>query len=298
MTVEEETVGREALAPGLYLVSAPIGAARDITLRALDVLRMADMVVAEDTRLARRLMTMHGIGLQGRPISSYNDVNGSRRRPGLMARLRRGESLCYIPDAGTPLVADPGFRLVEAAREEGIAVIPVPGPTAAIVALTVSGLPTDRFLFAGFAAANSSRRQRQLDDLASVPVTLVFYESPRRLAGLLADMVHILGGERPAAICRELTKQHEEVVAGRLSELADRYRGEETRGEIVVVVGGRGPKAPDAGEVRHRMAELLSTMSVRDAVRELAAESGLSRGKVYALALEVSGEARLDHDRG
>ncbi len=293
----EGAARRETLAPGLYLLSAPIGAARDITLRALDVLRLADMVVAEDTRTARRLMTIHGIGLNGRPLSSYNDVNGPRRRPALMTRLRRGESLCYIPDAGTPLIADPGFRLVEEAQEEGIAVIPVPGPTAAIAALTVSGLPTDRFLFAGFAATTSSRRQRQLAELASVPATLVFYESPRRLAGLLDDMALILGEERRVAICRELTKQHEEIVAGTTGELAGRFRGEGVRGEVVVVVGGCDQVAPDAGEARDRMVELLSTMSLRDAVRQLAAETGLSRSRAYALALDMSADG-ADDDQG
>src|SRR6056297_1347568 len=196
----------QALAPGLYLVATPIGAARDITLRALDILAGAEVIAAEDTRSLRRLMELHGIAPGQRPMIAYHDHNGPRARPRLLAALEAGKSVVYAAEAGTPMVADPGFDLVRAAVAGGHAVVSAPGPSAAITALTLSGLPTDRFLFAGFLPAAASRRKSALTELAGVPATLIFYESPRRVAAMLRDAAAVLGGTRRAAVCREITK--------------------------------------------------------------------------------------------
>ena len=278
------------LEPGLYLVSAPIGAARDITLRALDILAAADMICAEDTRTVRRLLNIHGISLNRRRLTAYNDVNGARRRPAILERLRRGASVCYIPDAGTPLIADPGFRLVEEALSEGIRVVSAPGASSAVAALTVSGLPTDRFLFVGFLPSTSARRRRELADLSEVGATLVIFETARRLSGALSDMADILGGERRIAVCRELTKRFEQVERGQLREMCDLWSDGHARGEIALVVEGKGKVAANPPELKDEARGLLETMTVRDAASHLAAKYGLSRSRVYRLVLSMSAE--------
>ncbi|MDX1786393.1 MAG: 16S rRNA (cytidine(1402)-2'-O)-methyltransferase, partial [Roseovarius sp.] len=193
------------LEPGLYLVATPIGTARDITLRTLDILASADVIAAEDTRSLRKLMDIHGIALGERPLLAYHDHNGARMRPRLMEALQAGKSVVYASEAGTPMVADPGFDLARAAIAEGLPLISAPGPSAVITALTLSGLPTDRFLFAGFLPNTSSQRKTALAALADVPATLVFYESPKRVAAMLRDAAAVLGGTRRAALARELT---------------------------------------------------------------------------------------------
>ena len=280
--------GSSSLEPGLYLVSVPIGAARDITLRSLDVLQSAELIYAEDTRTARRLLGIHGIALRGRRISSYNDANGRRRRPAIVDRLKRGASICYIPDAGTPLISDPGYRLVEAAVAEGVRVVTVPGPTAAVAALTVSGLPTNRFLFAGYLPSTRSGRRRELAELGRVPATLVFFESARRLGDALCDMEDVLGPGRRAAICRELTKKFEQISRGSLSELSREWSGSPPRGEIVVVVEGREEGEPCMEELQSEALRLLENLSVRDAAARIAASHGVSRSKAYSLVLSAS----------
>lgn len=275
---------------GLWLVATPIGNARDITLRALDVLRTAEVLAAEDTRSLRRLLEIHGIALGGRPLLAYHDHSDARARERLLAPLRQGRSLAYASEAGTPLIADPGFRLVRAATAEGIAVSAAPGPSAAITALVLAGLPTDRFLFAGFAPARPAERRRWLAGLAAVPATLVVYESPRRVREMLGDCVQVLGGGRQAALCRELTKRFEEVrretLEGLLAGLADPA----PRGEMVLVIERGAAAAPGTGETEDAVRRALETLSVRDAAAAVAAALSLPRREVYHLALRLARE--------
>jgi 16S rRNA (cytidine1402-2'-O)-methyltransferase len=280
------------LAPGLYLVATPIGNAADITLRALDVLSRAGAIAAEDTRVTRKLMEIHGIHLGGRPMVSYNDRNGAERRPRILSWLREGMSVACCSDAGTPMLADPGYRLAEAALAEGIAVTAVPGASALLAALPVAGLPTDRFLFAGFLAPKRAARKAALAELAGLRATLVFYESPRRLADALADMAEVLGATREAAVARELTKRFEEVRRAPLGALAAHYaEAGAPKGEVVVLVGPPPEGAARAAGKASLDAELeaaLATLSVKDAAREVAARLGLPRREVYARALELA----------
>jgi 16S rRNA (cytidine1402-2'-O)-methyltransferase len=208
------------LAGGLYLVATPIGSARDVTLRALDILGAADLLAAEDTRTARRLLDIHGVRRDPRTILPYHDHNGAAQRPRLLAALAEGRSVALVSEAGTPLIADPGYRLAAEAAAAGHPVTAAPGASALLAALAVAGLPTDRFLFAGFPPPREAARRRALAELAEVPATLVFFEAPHRLADALPAMAETLGAERPAAVCRELTKRFEEVRRGALGALA------------------------------------------------------------------------------
>jgi 16S rRNA (cytidine1402-2'-O)-methyltransferase len=277
------------IAPGLYLVATPIGNARDITLRALDVLGAADVLAAEDTRTARRLLAIHGVRRPaGGRILPYHDHNGAAQRPRLLAALAEGLSVALVSDAGTPLVADPGWRLAAEAIAAGHPVTAVPGASAALAALTVAGLPTDRFLFAGFPPPKAAARRRTLAELAAVPATLVFYESPRRLAESLADMAATLGADRPAAVCRELTKRFEETRRGTLGQLAAAYAaGPEPRGEVVVLAGPPQAAPASAEALDAALAAALPGRSLRDAAEIVAAELGLPRRQVYARALAL-----------
>ena len=282
-----------ALAPGLYLVATPIGHAADITLRAIDVLRRADILAAEDTRQTRKLMDIHGIPLGERPIISYHDRNGAGRRPQILGWLEEGRSVAYCSDAGTPLVADPGFRLVEMALAGAHDVHAVPGASAVLAALTVSGLPTDRFLFAGFPPAKTGARRRMLLELARVPATCVFYESPRRLAECLAEMAETLGPGRSCVVARELTKRFEEVRRGTIAELGSVYAAEgPPKGEVVVLIGPPDPAEDMARpeDVDAALAGALETLSVKDAARSVAERFNLPRRDVYARALELAGK--------
>ena len=281
---------KQKLAAGLYLIATPIGAARDITLRALDLLAAADVLVAEDTRSLRRLMDIHGLSLGDRPLWPYHDHNGARMRPRIMAALAEGKSVLYASEAGTPMVADPGFDLGRAVVAEGFDLVSAPGPSAVITALTLSGLPTDRFLFAGFLPNTSGKRKTALGELAEVPATLVFYESPKRVAAMLRDAAEVLGAGRPAALCREITKKFEEVRRGTLAELAKGCADAAPKGEIVVVVG-RG----DSGNISEIdldtvLREALQAGSVRDASDQVAARLRLPRRKVYQGALVLAAE--------
>ena len=276
-----------ALAPGLYLIATPIGAARDITLRALDILRRAEVLAAEDTRSLRRLMDIHAIPLQGRPLWPYHDHNGPAMRPRLMAALAEGRSVAYAPEAGTPLVADPGYQLVQAAVAAGAPVHAAPGPSALLAALAVSGLPSDRFLFAGFPPAPTGARRRWLKELAAVPATLILYESPKRVRQTLGELCEEWGAERQAALCRELTKRFEEVRRGSLGDLAAGLGDDAPRGEIVLVVD-RGRPAPVGQEgVEAMLRSRRGEMSLKAAVSEVAVETGLPRRTVYQAALRI-----------
>jgi 16S rRNA (cytidine1402-2'-O)-methyltransferase len=274
----------------LYLVATPIGNLEDLTARAVRILKGVDLVAAEDTRRTGRLLEHLGIS---RPLRSYYDAVETERAPALVAALLSGRSVALVSDAGTPGIADPGFRLVAAAIAAGVPVVPIPGPSAITAFLPVSGLPTDRFVFEGFLPARAAERRRRLAELATEPRTLLFYESGRRLAAALADMAAAFGS-RPAAIGRELTKLHEEIVRDDLPALAARSERLSTKGELVIGVAGRRAPAPSAldvdddadlaAEIRRRRA---GGASVRDVADALARERGLARRAVYRLALRL-----------
>lgn len=283
--------GGAALPPGLYLVATPIGHARDITLRALDILAAADVLAAEDTRRTRQLLDIHGVALAGRPLVPYHDHNGAAQRPVLLRHIAEGRSVALVSDAGTPLLADPGWRLAREAIDAGLPVTAAPGASALLAALSVAGLPTDRFLFAGFPPPKAGERARWLADLASVPATVVLYESPRRLADTLAAL-HTAFGERPAAVCRELTKRFEEVRRGTLGALAEAAAGAEPpRGEIAIVIGPPAEAPTDAEALDAALRTALAGATVRDAARTVAAALGAPRKEVYRRALEIADEA-------
>lgn len=280
------TVG--AIPPGLHLVAVPIGAARDITLRALDLLAGADVLAAEDTRTLRHLMEIHGIALNGRPLVAYHDHNEAVALPRLMVALREGKSVAYAPEAGTPLISDPGFGLARAAAAEGLPVVAAPGASAVLAALAVSGLPSDRFLFAGFPPAAAGERARFLAELAPVRATLILYESPKRAGRLLAEMAEALGPTRQAALCRELTKRFEEVSRGSLAELTEKFSGAEPKGEVVIVVDRGAEVASDSASLEDLLSAALQRVSVKDAAAEVAQMTGVAKRDVYQLALKLS----------
>ena len=273
------------LTPGLYLVATPIGSARDITLRALDILASADVLAAEDTRTLRHLMEIHGIALGDRPLVPCHDHNEAQASPRLLQAIAAGKSVAYASEAGTPMISDPGFPLARAAIAEGLQVTAAPGPSAAICALTVAGLPTDRFLFAGFAPSAKSARRSFLQELAHQPATLVLYESPKRINQILDDLCEIFGESRKMALCRELTKRFEEVIRGSVGEVREACQDRVLKGEIVLVLG-RGEKvASDAATVEAALDRALEQMTVKDAATAVAEAFGLTRRDVYQLAL-------------
>jgi 16S rRNA (cytidine1402-2'-O)-methyltransferase len=272
------------LAPGLYLVATPIGNLADITLRALAILRGADRIFCEDTRITKRLLAKYGIRTALEP---YHDHNAAEVRPVILAALHERRRVALVSDAGTPLVSDPGFKLVEAALAENLTVTAAPGPSAAVAALLLSGLPPDTFLFAGFLPPRQAARTRTLERWAAIDATLIFFESAQRLAETLADMTQVFG-DRPAAVARELTKLHEEVRRGRLAQLTGHYLGAgPPRGEIVVVVGRPERQEPDQGQIDARLRSALAELGVRDAAAKLAAETGLPRNQLYRRALAI-----------
>lgn len=278
---------RQTLAPGLYLVATPLGAARDITLRTLDILASADVIAAEDTRSLRKLMDIHGIALDGRPLVAYHDHNGGRVRPRLMEALEAGKSVVYASEAGTPMVADPGFDLARAVIAEGYDLVSAPGPSAVIAALTLSGLPTDRFLFAGFLPNTATARKTALRSLGGVPATLAFYESPKRVAAMLRDAASVLGGERQAALCRELTKKFEETLRGSLNELAEELATSPRKGEMVVLIDRAGERSVNLSDIETALMNAMGDMSVRDAADAVSHDLGLKRREVYQIALRL-----------
>jgi 16S rRNA (cytidine1402-2'-O)-methyltransferase len=275
------------LDPGLYLVATPIGTARDITLRALDVLNNADFLAAEDTRVMRHLMSIHGIPLRGRRILSYHDHNADRARPALMAALAEGASVAYASDAGTPLVADPGFRLARDAAEHGARVHAIPGPSAPLVALSLSGLPSDRFLFAGFPPATKAARASWLRHWSQIDATVILFESPRRVNQTLAELCEI-DPNRVTVVARELTKKFEEVIRGTAAELAQDPRMQSLKGEVVMLLDRPASQPVDSADIGAALAERLGRMTVKDAAKEVALALGLPRRDVYQLALGMA----------
>jgi 16S rRNA (cytidine1402-2'-O)-methyltransferase len=285
---ERSRPSRQQPFDGLAIVATPIGHSRDITLRALDILEQADTIACEDTRVTAKLLSIYGIS---RPLMAYHEHNAEKVRPKLIKRLKQGETVALVSDAGTPMVSDPGYKLVRDCTEEGIPVIPIPGASSVLAALTASGLPTDRFFFAGFLAPKTAARKKALGGLAQIPGTLVVLESARRLAGSLADMAETLG-PRPAMVARELTKLFEEIRRGSLPDLADHYRREgPPKGEITIVIGPPLEKIVDEAEIDRLLGAALKDGSVRDAADAVTAATGLPRRKVYARALALKSGA-------
>src|SRR5947199_8003341 len=285
-TVGGQTVEAPRLTPGLYLVATPIGNLRDITLRALEILAAADLVACEDTRVTRKLFDHYGLSA---PLIAYHDHNAETARPKILDKLAAGGAVALVSDAGTPLISDPGYKLVRAATAASHPVSAAPGPSAALMALTVAGLPTDRFFFEGFLPPKETARRARIAELARIPATLVLFESGSRLAATLADLAAGLGA-RAASVARELTKLHEEVRRGDLSSLAADYAaGAETRGEMVIVIAAPpATEQPSAADIDALLHAAFARTSVKEAVAEVAAATGEPRRAVYTRALALT----------
>ncbi len=275
------------LSAGLYFVATPIGSARDMTLRGLDILASADLIAAEDTRTARKLMEIHGVPLNGRKVVAFHDHSGEGAVARLVEDIKGGKSVAYVSEAGTPLVADPGYELGRAVIAHGLAVTTAPGASAVLAALTVSGLATDRFAFVGFLPAAKTQRETEIAALRDVPFTLVFYESPKRVGEMLANLRDVLGAEREGVVCRELTKKFEETVRGPLGELAEAFADRQVKGEVVVLVGRAGATEVAEVDVTAALREAMQTMRVKDAATVVAGALGLPRKQVYQAALTL-----------
>jgi 16S rRNA (cytidine1402-2'-O)-methyltransferase len=276
------TPAAERLSPGLYIVATPIGNLGDLSPRAADILARADVIAVEDSRVTAKLLAHVGVK---RPMLPYHDHNADRVRPGLIDRMAR-EAVALVSDAGTPLISDPGFKLVRDARAAGHAVTTLPGPSAAIAALTLAGLPTDRFLFLGFLPAKAKAKADAIAEVAAVRATLVLYEAGPRLAATLATLAEILG-MREAAVAREISKKFEETVTGTLADLAARYAEATPKGEIVIVVGPPGEAPPVAIDADALLAEALARLPAAKAAGEVAKATGLSKRDLYARALAL-----------
>ncbi len=274
------------LARGLHIVATPIGNLGDITLRGLETLAGADLIACEDTRVTRKLLDRYGIAT---PLTPYHEHNAAKARPLLLRRLADGAGIALVSDAGTPLVSDPGYKLVRAVQDAGHPVTALPGASATLTALAVAGLPTDAFLFAGFLPPKQGARRARIAELARVPATLVLFESGPRLGASLADLAAGLGPQREAAVCRELTKLHEETRRGDLASLAEAYAQEAPRGEIVLVIAppGQAPAA-SAAETESLLRQALARVSLKDAVGEVANATGLPRREIYQQALALT----------
>ncbi|MCI4662669.1 MAG: 16S rRNA (cytidine(1402)-2'-O)-methyltransferase [Neomegalonema sp.] len=303
-SISAEASGKDAetapLAPGLYILATPIGNARDITLRALEALAVADVLVCEDTRMLRKLMLIHGIKLGERVLLAYHDHSSERARQGVLDHLRQGRSVIYASDAGTPLIADPGYKLVTEARQAGFKVSAMPGPSAMVTALSIAGLPTDAFCFCGFLPVKQGARRRIFEQWMQAPATLVFYETPARIAACLEDAAAVLG-DRQGAICRELTKTFEEIRRGTLFELAREAASEMTlKGEIVLLIAppGDDETAPDPETLDEAILAALGSASVKDIARTISEQMSLPRKIVYDRAVSLSREQRERKEDG
>ncbi len=273
------------LTAGLYFVATPIGSARDMTLRGLDILASADLIAAEDTRTARKLMEIHGVPLGTRQVIAYHDHSGEKPTERLVRAVSQGKSVAYVSEAGTPLVADPGYELGAAMIAADLPVTTAPGASAVLAALTVSGLATDRFAFIGFLPSAKTQRETEIAELRDMPLTLVFYESPKRLHDMLMSLRDVLGGDRRAVVCRELTKKFEETTRGSLDDLVADFADRKVKGEIVVLVDrGNGEKIGE-NDVQAALVDAMRTMRVKDAATMVAGAMGLPRRQVYQMAL-------------
>jgi 16S rRNA (cytidine1402-2'-O)-methyltransferase len=275
------------ISAGLYLVATPIGNARDITLRALDLLAGVDMLVAEDTRTLRKLLQIHGIALNGRRITACHDHSGEAVLAGVVAAIWGGASVAYMSEAGTPLISDPGFTLGRAVQGAGLPVTAAPGASAVLTALTVAGLPAERFLFAGFLPTTSAARRAEIAELGGMAFTIIFYESAKRLHDLLGDLCEVLGDDREGAVCRELTKRFEEVRRGSLRSLADHFGDRSVKGECVVMIGPALAPRMDKDTVMAALTKAMLTMRMKDAATAVAGSLGLPRRDVYQIALTL-----------
>ena len=285
--VEGHSIAVARLAPGLHIVATPIGNLGDVTLRALQTLAGADLIACEDTRVSRRLLDRYGIVT---PLTPYHEHNAAKARPVLLQRLAEGGAIALVSDAGTPLISDPGFKLVRAAHEAGHGVTAVPGASALLAALTVAGLPTDQFFFAGFLPPKEAARRARIAELARIPATLLLFETGPRLAAALADLAAGLGS-REAVLCRELTKLHEEVRRGDLATLARNSPDSELRGEMVLVVAPPPAPAPaSVADTDDLLRAALARLSLKDAVGEVADVTGLPRRELYRRALTLAKE--------
>lgn len=274
------------VSPGLYLVATPIGNLRDITLRALDVLEAADLVLAEDTRVTSRLLNAYGLSSK---LARYDEHVAASVEARVLDALAAGQVIAQVSDAGTPLISDPGQSLARAAAEAGFPVHPIPGASSVLAALSIAGLPTERFLFTGFLPPKSGARRARLGELAATPATLVLFETGPRLKASLADMAEVFGSDRPAAVCRELTKLHEESVRGALAELAVDPRLDAPKGEIVVVIGPGRAEAATADDAEAALRLALERLSPSDAAAEVARQLGLNRRDLYRQAVALKG---------
>lgn len=275
--------------PGLHFVATPLGNARDITLRALDTLANADVLAAEDTRRLRQLMDIHAVPLKGRRIVAYHDHNGPKVRPVLLEALKEGKSVAYASDAGSPLVADPGFVLGREAIAAGMDVFSVPGPSAVVAALSVSGLPSDRFTFAGFPPQPQGGKTRFLQDLKDLSGTVILYESPNRIVETLSLAVDVLGADRPAVLARELTKKFEEVRRGTLGSVLESCVSDKPRGELVLLIG-EGDKTVSQEDLDTALREALEHSRLKDAAQQVSERFGVSRRDLYQRGLELQND--------
>ncbi len=278
------------LTAGLYLCAVPIGNARDVTLRTLDILASADVIAAEDTRSTRKLMEIHGISIGNRPMVAYHDHSTATVRDRLLAAVKEGKSLAYVSEAGTPLVADPGYKLGVDMRAAGLPLTAAPGASAVLAALTVSGLPTDAFHFAGFLANSTTARRSGLEGLKDLQATVVLYESPKRIHAMLSDLSDVLGEGRNVVICRELTKKFEEVLTGTVADVLDQIDGRTLKGEIVVLIDRGDVAVMNEDDVREALMSAMQTMRVKDAATAVAGATGMARRDVYQLALSLKAE--------
>ena len=278
------------LTAGLYFVATPIGSARDMTLRGLDILASADLIAAEDTRTARKLMEIHGVPLGTRKVVAYHDHSGEKPTDRLVEAVKSGKSVAYVSEAGTPLVADPGYELGVAMIAADLPVTTAPGASAVLAALTVSGLATDRFAFIGFLPSAKTQRETEIAGLRDMALTLVFYESPKRLNYMLTSLRDILGEDRNAAVCRELTKKFEEVRRGTLGTLVDDFADRRVKGEVVVLVARGNGEVVGEMDVQTALADAMQTMRVKDAATMVAGAMGLPRRQVYQMALGLEKE--------
>lgn len=273
--------------PGLYVTATPIGNLADITYRAVEILKKADLILCEDTRQTAKLCAAYGVET---PRAPYHDHNAAKVRPDIIKKLQDGAVICLVSDAGTPLISDPGYKLVREARDAGIAVFPVPGASASLAALSAAGAPSDKFFFAGFLPSKQGARAKALEKLARLDATLIFYETAPRLGDALAAMVAALG-ERKAVVARELTKLHEEFREASLAELAAAYQAAPPKGEIVVIVFPPEEKAAEAGDVDAFLTAALGEMSVKEAAAASAEQFSIPRKEAYARALQLKAKA-------
>ena len=276
---------------GLHILATPIGTANDITIRALNILRDADILVAEDTRVLRKLMEIHGINLNGRKILSYHDHNGEVQRPKLIALIKEGKVLAYASDAGTPLIADPGFSLTKLAIQNNIRVHAAPGASAVLTALCLAGLPTDNFFFGGFLGSKSSQRIKNLQKIQNLDATIVYYESPKRTLSTLKDISKIFGNDRLISVCREMTKKFEEVIRGTVDQVIDEIKSRHSfKGEVVIVLGPPTKKEISDEEIYSALQIALQEYRIKDAATQISEQFGVPKKRSYEMALRIKAE--------